>query len=512
MDDSKCLSDAYVRLRAAVSKLGEETAIAGTSDSVAATLPSATAVQKALSSLPHRGDAGYLEPRGFDATLDYLVGTVVPALNGQNLGGRYYGFVTGSTLPVAEAADNIVTALDQNLHAHLPAQTVSTSVEAAALEMLLEVVGLGEAGFGGRIFTTGATSSNVLGLTLGREGVLSMRLDGGPAESVSELGMLSACRKAGVSDIQVLTSMGHSSLYKAASIAGIGRGSVVDLPYSDAEPWRLNVDHVEETLMSSPGTAFIIVVSAGEVNTGRFATTGLADMQRLRALADKYGAWLHVDAAFGLFAMVLPDKPDFARLRQYAQGIELADSITSDAHKLLNVPYDAGIFFSRYPQLQHQVFQNANAAYLGGPSSSSSSSFPAIPSPMNMGIENSRRFRALPIYAVLLSEGRLGLSTMVSRMVRLARGVHEILAKIPGYETLGGDSIEDTYIGVLFWAKDDTVNANLASRINASREIYVSPTAWAGHSACRVAVSSWRVAQGDLQIVERVLRRAVASV
>ena len=179
---------------------------------------------------------------------------------------------------------------------------------------------------------------------------------------------------------------------------------------------------------------------------------------------------------------------------------------------LTRQPYDAGIFFSRHPQLQHQVFQNANAAYLGGPSSAGSSSFPAIPSPMNMGIENSRRFRALPIYAVLLSEGRLGLSSMVARMVRLARGVHEILARIPEYETLGGGSIEDTYIGVLFWAKDDAVNAGLASRINASREMYVSPTAWDGHSASRVAVSSWRVAQGDLQIVERVLREAVASV
>lgn len=128
---------------------------------------------------------------------------------------------------------------------------------------------------------------------------------------------------------------------------------------------------------------------------------------------------------------------------------------------------------------------------------------------MNMGIENSRRFRALPIYAVLLSEGRQGLADMVARMVRLARGVHQILAKIPEYETFGGDSIDDTYIGVLFWAKDSAVNADLASRINASREMYVSPTAWDGHPACRVAVSSWRVAEGDLDIVERVLRESV---
>lgn len=143
---------------------------------------------------------------------------------------------------------------------------------------------------------------------------------------------------------------------------------------------------------------------------------------------------------------------------------------------------------------------------------------------MNMGIENSRRFRALPVYAVLLSEGREGLAAMLVRMVRLARGVRQILWGLPEYETLGnedgerdGDSDDrggedgETLIGVLFWAKDDAVNAELAARINASRQMYVSPTTWRGRPACRVAVSSWRVAEGDLAVVEAVLRRCGGS-
>lgn len=131
---------------------------------------------------------------------------------------------------------------------------------------------------------------------------------------------------------------------------------------------------------------------------------------------------------------------------------------------------------------------------------------------MNMGIENSRRFRALPVYAVLLSEGRDGLAAIQASMVRLARGVRQILRKLPKYETFGDDSTDDdTHIGVLFWAKDEAINTDLAARINASRQMYVSPTAWRGRPACRVAVSSWRVAEGDLQIVEAVLRKAVTS-
>ncbi|CAK7215047.1 hypothetical protein SEUCBS140593_002395 [Sporothrix eucalyptigena] len=530
---AQLLSDAYLRLRAAVILLAGQDG--GAADGVAPTLPSVARVQTALAELPRPDHPDYLRPRGVRATLDHIIETIVPALNGQNLSGRYYGFVTGSVLPVAEAADNIVSALDQNLHAHLPTQTISTTVEAAALQMLTDVLGLNDDQWTGRIFTTGATASNVLGLAMGREAVIDTRLRlrrGQPPRgadsslsapnAVAELGLLRACQEAGVSDIRILTTLGHSSLYKAASIVGLGRAAIVDLPYSDDEPWRLDISAVEQTLeaaaaqsKSGSSVAHIISISAGEINTGRFATNGLDDMQRLRAIANKYGAWIHVDAAFGLFTRALPDTAEFARLRQYTDGLELADSITSDGHKLLNVPYDAGIFFSRHRRLQFEIFQNANAAYLSGGATgtSSSSNELSIPSPMNMGIENSRRFRALPVYAVLMSEGREGLATILARMVRLARGIQQILRRLPEYETFGDedglDRDDETHISVLFWAKDDAINSNLAARINAPRQIYVSPTAWRGRPACRVAVSSWRVTEGDLAVVEEVLKRAV---
>lgn len=317
-NDAGFLSDAYLRLRSAVSRLAEQGG--GGDDNAAPTLPSPARVQAALAALPSPDQPDYLRPHGTRAALDHIIDTVVPALNGQNLSGRYYGFVTGSVLPVAEAADNIVTALDQNLHAHLPAQTVSTAVEATALQMLADVFGLGNSDWTGRIFTTGATASNVLGLAMGREAVINARLQlrrGLPGKAVdsavtapnavAELGLLRACREAGVSDIRIITSMGHSSLYKAASIVGLGRAALVDLPYSDAEPWRLDISAVEQTLADAShsagsegnigsSVAHIISISAGEINTGRFATNGLEDMQRLRALADKYGAWIHVDA------------------------------------------------------------------------------------------------------------------------------------------------------------------------------------------------------------------------
>lgn len=143
----------------------------------------------------------------------------------------------------------------------------------------------------GRTFTTGATGSNILGLACGREVIVNKRLDG---EGVGELGLLTACVRAGVKEIQVLTSAGHSSLSKAASVVGLGRRSVKELGLSEDHPWRLDIDAVEETLKKD-GTASIIAISAGDVNTGGYALEGIEEWKRVRELADMYGAWIHVD-------------------------------------------------------------------------------------------------------------------------------------------------------------------------------------------------------------------------
>jgi glutamate/tyrosine decarboxylase-like PLP-dependent enzyme len=104
--------------------------------------------------------------------------------------------------------------------------------------------------------------------------------------------------------------------------------------------------------------ASIIAVSCSEVNSGLFATF-THNMTRIRELADQYGAWIHVDAAFGLLARILPlDDPKYNFLKAGVGNIEFADSIAADAHKLFNVPYDCGIFLSRHLKTGTDVFQN----------------------------------------------------------------------------------------------------------------------------------------------------------
>jgi glutamate/tyrosine decarboxylase-like PLP-dependent enzyme len=92
--------------------------------------------------------------------------------------------------------------------------------------------------------------------------------------------------------MQVLATLPHSSLYKATSAVGIGRDSVIVIPRSDSEPWKFDLDSLAKHL--SAEAVSIISISAGEVSSGRFATNG-KEMSQIRALADQYGAWIHID-------------------------------------------------------------------------------------------------------------------------------------------------------------------------------------------------------------------------
>lgn len=201
-------------------------------------------------------------------------------------------------------------------------------------------------------------------------------------------------------------------------------------------------------------------------------------------------------------------------MRHGTEGVELADSITGDAHKLLNVPYDCGFFLSRHPDLAHQVFQNANAAYL----SSANASRGQIQSPLNIGIENSRRFRALPLYATLISYGRLGYRDMLNRQIRMARAValffheHSEFELLPQSISDGGSAKirQEIFIIVLFRAKDPVLNESLVKRINSTSRMYVSGTKWDGRPASRIAVANWQVdpnrdSNGVQSVIEDVL-------
>jgi glutamate/tyrosine decarboxylase-like PLP-dependent enzyme len=472
-------------------------------------LPSSTAIEQARIQLPsHLSNDGL----GLHATIKHLQEDLSPAFNESSRSPNYYGFVTGGVTPAASIADHFVSIYDQNVQVHLPNETIATDVEDRALSLLCELLNLEPRAWPHRTFTTGATASNVLGLACGREYVIAEasahRTDA--ENSVGEWGILEAMRHAGIDKIQILTTVSHSSLSKAASMIGLGRASVKDVGRSDA-PHKFDMQLLR-SLLEQPSSASIVAISAAEVNTGLFATSSREETQELRNLCDMYGAWIHIDGAFGVLGRVL-DSPKYETITNACAGLELADSITGDGHKLLNVPYDCGFFLSRHRNIAARVFQNPNAAYLAtsnGPDS--------IMSPLNIGLENSRRFRALPVYASLLAYGKTGYRNMLERQIKLCRGIAKFIIESEAYELLPefGGSVEETlgriFIIVLFRAKDEALNKSLVEKIKATRKIYVSGTAWNGRPACRFAVSNWRTdIKRDLPLIKAVLLSVAAQ-
>ena len=208
------------------------------------------------------------------------------------------------------------------------------------------------------------------------------------------------------------------------------------------------------------------------------------------------------------------DIPGYSEVAGGASGLELADSIAGDAHKLLNVPYDCGFSFHRgHGDLAENIFQNPRAAYLSAPGQSNDT----IKSSLNAGLENSRRFRGLPVYATLTAYGRQGYQEMLIRQVQLARSIarfifhHQKLELLPDNLTHDEKNIDKfVFMIVLFRAKDDKLNGKLVDQINQTSKMYVSGTVWNGAPASRIAIANWQANQNpDYAVVTETLNQIV---
>jgi glutamate/tyrosine decarboxylase-like PLP-dependent enzyme len=233
-----------------------------------------------------------------------------------------------------------------------------------------------------------------------------------------------------------------------------------------------------------------VIASAGEVNAGDFDP-----IAEVAELCREHDAWLHVDGAFGLFARLAPES------RHLAAGSERADSITVDAHKWLNVPYDCGISFVREPARLGRAL-SVGAPYL--PSADD-------PHP-NMGFltpENSRRARALAVWATLRAYGRDGHRAMVERHLRLARHLGERIDAEPALERLAEVKLNIVCFraappGVA--AQDlDELNRRLGARLLEDGRVFCGTTVYDGQVAFRPAIVNWQTTEADVEALVDVL-------
>lgn len=399
------------------------------------------------------------DPRATLALLDDAGSAATVASTGP----RYFGFVTGGTLPVALAAGWLGLAWDQN--AALPVMSpVAARLHEVTRRWLTELLGL-PAGTAAA-FVTGATTANATALAAARDHQLAAHgwdaardgLFGAPAPTV------------------VVGARAHSTVFKALGTVGLGSGRVHRVPVDGQGRMRAE-------LLPQVDGPVIVCAQAGEVNTGAFDP-----VDRIVAWARERGAWVHVDGAFGLWALADPAH------RYLADGVADADSWATDAHKWLNVSYDSGIVLVRDAEHLRRSF-GSTAGYLPA-----EHGFEA----MHHTPQSSQRARQIEIWAVLRSLGRSGLAELVAGSCRRARRIADALGRA------GLAVLNDVVLNqVLVAAGDDRATTEMIAAVQRDGTCWCGPSTWDGRAVMRVSVSGWNTTDADADAaVEAILRCA----
>ena len=368
-------------------------------------------------------------------------------------GGRYFGFVNGSSLPVTVASNWLATAWDQNCALHVMSPAAAT-FETVALRWTLEALRLPADTAGA--FVVGATMANFTALAAARSAVFARA-----GWDVDNDGLH------GAPPITVLVGAEvHSTVRRVLGLLGLGRSRAVVLPVDGQG--RI----APRDLPDLEGPA-ILCLQAGNVNSGAFDPA-----PALCAWAHERGAWVHVDGAFGLWARACP-----ARAAQ-ADGYDLADSWATDAHKWLNVPYDCGIAMVRNESALRAAMA-MTAAYL--PPSGARD-------PMHYSPDGSRRARGVDVWAALAFLGRDGLAELVDRCCRHASRMARGLAGA-GHEVLNDVALNQ----VLVAFGDDQRTERVIEAVQAAGVCWCGGTRWQGRQAMRISVSSYATTEADIE-------------
>ncbi len=376
--------------------------------------------------------------------LDTIAGPATVASND----GRYFGFVIGASLPIAAAADRLVLAWDQaaSSYDNSPAAHL---LEKQAARWTLDVLDLPRESAVG--FTTSASAGTIAALTAARRELLARAgwdfdrrgVEGAPSIRV------------------VVPDLAHTTVRKALRVLGFGLDRVVTAPTDE-------FGRTDPATLPPLDDRTILVLQAGEVNTGE-----LDPFTDLIPAARRAGSWVHVDGAFGLWARASRTH------RGLADGVDAADSWTTDAHKWLNTPYDGAMVIVRDAAALAGAM-NADAVY----------SSAAADAQKNLTLEFSRRARGVPVWAALRTLGHQGVAELVDRNIRLAQAIGTGLREA-GYTVRNRVVLNQVLVSADTPEQTEAV-VHAAQR---SGRVWFGRTTWQGSPAFRISVSSWRTEQ-----------------
>ena len=360
--------------------------------------------------------------------------------------GRFFAWVIGGSLPAALGADWLTSAWDQNAHNYGTGPAAAITEEVVG-DWLKEMFGLPrQSSFA---LVTGCQMAHFTCLASARHALLTKR-----AWNVEANGM------SGAPAIRVLSSdQAHGSIDRAMSMLGIGTSNFIKL--SSDSNGRLEPAALESALAAEPNAPTVVVLQAGDLNIGAFD-----QFEILIPIAKRYGAWVHIDGAFGLWVAAN------SSYRHLLAGVDAADSWATDGHKWLNVPYDCGYAFVADPKA-HGGSMSHRASYISYSSDA-----------RDLGVD--------------------GISDMIERCCKQARSLVTELGRLPGAELVWEPQINQGLVRFLdlnagaSQQDHDRRTDEMIAKINAAGEAFFSGTTWRGRRAMRVSVCNWQTTTSDV--------------
>ena len=404
---------------------------------------------------------------------------------------RFFGYITSSAAPIGSLADLLASAVNPNVGAW-PLSPIASEIEGQCVRWIGELLGMAPDTEG--LLVSGGNTANFVCFLVARraKGGGALREDGLP-------------RDAGRLLVYASTET-HTWIQKAADLFGHGTASIRWIPAR--QDLTIDVDALLgqiEKDRSDGHRPFLLVGNAGTVSTG-----AVDPLPRLAALAREHDLWLHVDGAYGALAVLSEEAPaDLV-------GLSEADSVAMDPHKWLYTALEAGCALVRHPGALRDTFSYSPPYYrFEGEREDPRVNY------FELGLQNSRGFRALKVWLGLRQAGREGYRRMIGDDIRLARELHRRVEAEPNLEPLTrglsistfryvpedlkpGTEAVDTYLNDL--------NEELLHRLKGRGEVYLSNAVVDGTFALRACIVNFRTALADLEGVPEIVVRAGAEV
>ena len=451
-------------LLAGVTALAEQEVAAAQSGRVFEHPPSAAEVDRVIGT-----DQGL--PVDGESVKDLLAACAAVLAAGRRTTPAFFGYVQSPPAPIAVAADLLASAADQNLTSWR-SSPAAAAVEHQTLRWIGELIGFDAAATG--IFVSGGSAANLSAI------LVALRAMTGPDEDRRAMRVYASAET-------------HFSVAKAARALSVGLQPVA----VDGER-RLDPGALRMAIASDRAAGLLpicVVANAGTTSTG-----AVDPLDAVATVAADAGVWLHVDGAYGAAAAADPAS------RHLFAGLHRADSLCIDAHKWLYAPVDCSALLLHDAAATARAFGTGADDYVRILATQPAETFAF----WDHGLELSRRFRALKLWATLRFHGAHRLAAAIGEDIRLAAHLADLVAVAEDFELLAGPGLSICCFRHTPTHVDepalDAHNERILHALQRDGRVYLSNATVDGRFALRACITNFRTTRADVQRVLTVVR------